>query len=50
MLNHAPPIKNRKVIQIIFSSEGTLYALCDDGSIWWLWDKEWVKMEPPPKD
>lgn len=43
----------RKVIQIIFRGGVTLFALCDDGTIWQARDSlrnpEWVQVAAPPE-
>lgn len=43
----------RKVIQITTGKEGgllRLFALCNDGSLWWcdFDDEKWYEMELPP--
>lgn len=34
----------RKIIQVATYPEGTLIALCDDGSVWELRDAGWVQV------
>lgn len=46
-------IESRKVIQIAFDNP-LVFALCDDGTIWWhnfnsVRDVEWVPVQPIPQ-
>jgi hypothetical protein len=33
----------RKIIQILFSKDDTLHALCNDGTIWYYAHGEWLR-------
>lgn len=40
----------RKIIQIA-SVEESLYALCDDGSVWYMGFRgDWIDVKPIPQD
>lgn len=41
----------RKIIQLSWDMHGTLWALCDDGTVWFRFANEWRSLKPEiPQD
>jgi len=39
----------RRISQISAGKDSGLYALCDDGTLWVRWEREWHAVEPVPQ-